>query len=175
MVSVPLGADLNLALQVVAFVLILVGLRYAVLTHRANAQGKEGGKGPEAVHKNLMTTAVIISGVGSIVWMIPNFILGWYYGSSGLGYGTGGYTSYLSYSGVYLPQWFLIPIMVVLGVVTAVLGVYLVLRMRWAGFPRSLAVKNYRSVMILTWSLWFINVIVGLLVFYYFALPPQAG
>jgi uncharacterized membrane protein YozB (DUF420 family) len=107
--------------------------------------------------------------------MVPNFFLGWYYSSGGLGYGTGGYNSYFSFSGAYLPQWYLIGSMVVVGTITTVLGVYLVLRMRWSGFPKSLAVQNFRAVMMATWTLWLINFVVGLLVFYYFVLPPFTG
>ena len=151
------------------FVLILVGLAYAIRTHDAYKHGGEDGQKFERAHKNLMTSAVLISGLGTVIWMVPNFILGWYYSSTGLGYGTGGYTSYLSSGGSYLTHWYLIAFMAVVGSLTAFLGVYLVLRMRWSGFPKSLAVQNYRRVMIITWSLWFVNVIVGLLVFYYFA------
>ncbi len=52
----------------------------------------------------------------------------------------------------------------------AILGVYLVLRMRWSGFPESLKVKNFRAVMITTWSRWILDFLVGVLVFYLFAL-----
>lgn len=166
---------MNLGLQLLAFVMILVGLRYAIKTHAAFKEGKEDGQKYEKTHKNLMTFAVIVSGVGTLIWMLPNFFLGWYYGTSGLGYGTGGYSSYFSFGSVLLGQWYLLAAMVVLGSLTAILGVYLVLRMRWSGFPKALAVENYRRVMILTWSLWFVNLIVGLAVFYFFALPPAPG
>ena len=117
-----------------------------------------------------MTSAVVISGIGTLVWMVPNLFLGWFYGQAGLGYGSGGYLSYFSFQGALYAHWYLIVAMAVLGSATAFLGVYLVLRMRWSGFPRSLAVKNYRAVMIATWSLWVLNMLVGLLVFYFFAL-----
>jgi hypothetical protein len=168
-----MGADLNLALQLVAFAMILVGLRFAILTHKGYAGGKdeEVKKAAkfEATHKDLMTLAVVVSGLGAVIWMVPNFMLGWFYGAKGLGFGTGGYNSYFEFSNVYYAHWYLIPIMVVVGTLTAVLGVYLVLRMRWSGFPEFLKVQNYRRVMIVTWTLWAINLLIGILVFYFFA------
>jgi hypothetical protein len=168
------GAELNLVLQLLAFLLILVGVRYAIRTRVAYAlgtdAGSEMGQKSERMHKNLMTSAVLVSGLGVVVWMVPNFLLGWNYDfSTPLGYGTGGYPSYFAQFGAYLPHWYLIPIMVAVGSLTAILGVYLVLRMRWSRFPQRLAVQNYRPVMITTWSLWVVNVLVGILVFYYFA------
>lgn len=140
-----------------------------MLTHAAFAQGKEEGAKLESKHKNLMTSAVIVSGLGTAVWMVPNFLLGWFYGPDGLGYGTGGYSSYFAFQGTYLPHWYLLVFMALVGIITAILGVYLVLRMRWGGFPEALKVQNYRAVMITTWSLWFINIVVGFVVFYFFA------
>lgn len=169
MANVPLGAGLNLGIQVISLAIILTGLRYAILTHRAFAQGKEDGIKLEGRHKNLMTSAVIVSGLGALVWMIPNYFFGWNYGTSGLGYGTGGYPSYYSRFGTANPHWYLIDFMVGIGSVTSFLGVYLVLRMRWNRFPEALKVQNFRPVMITTWSLWFVNIMVGFLVFYYFA------
>jgi hypothetical protein len=166
---VPLGATLNLGIQITALALILVGLRFAIRTHNAYAAEKEEGEKFEKTHKNLMTSAVIVSGLGVLIWMLPNFLLGWFYSSTGLGYGSGGYLSYLQFQGSYYPHWYLIPIMVGVGSLTAFLGVYLVLRMRWRRFPQSLAVQNFRRVMIPTWSLWFANILVGFLVFYFFA------
>jgi hypothetical protein len=167
--SIPLGAELNLGIQLIAFLLILLGVRYAILTHRAFSAGKEEGAKLESTHKNLMTSAVIVSGLGTIVWMLPNFLLGWFYGSNFMGYGTGGYASYFAYNGASYAHWYLIPLMVVIGSLTAVLGVYLVLRMRWSRFPEALKVQNFRAVMITTWSIWVVNVLIGLLVFYFFA------
>lgn len=174
-IPLPLGAELNFGLQVIALSLILVGLRFAIKTHRGYAAGtdagsQEGGKS-EKTHKNLMTTAVMVSGLGALIWMIPNLYLGWFYSSSGLGYGSGGYLSYIQLpGGAYNEHWYLIPIMVMVGSITAFLGVYLVLRMRWSRFPQALAVQNFRAVMIVTWSLWFLNTVVGFLVFYFFVL-----
>jgi hypothetical protein len=173
--TIPLVSELNLGLQIAALLLIVVGLRFAIRTHSAHSRGSADGSRSEAVHKNLMTAAVLVSGVGTVVWMVPNFFFGWFYQGGGLGYGSGGYASYFGQNGAYWPQWFLIPIMVIVGTATAVLGVYLVLRMRWSAFPKRLAIQNFRSVMIITWVLWLINVVVGLLVFYYFALPPFNG
>jgi len=173
-VSVVGGTVLNFVLQLLAFVLILFGVRYAIRTHNAyrlgTDEGNERGAKSEWVHKNLMTSAVLVSGLGVIIWMVPNFIAGWNYDYSSFpGYGTGGYPSYLTQFGTYNPHWYLIPIMVAVGSVTAFLGVYLVLRMRWSRFPQRLAVVNFRRVMITTWSLWVVNVLVGILVFYFFA------
>jgi hypothetical protein len=167
--TIPFGAELNLGIQIVAFLLILVGVRYAILTHRFEAAGKEEGERFERVHKNLMTSAVVVSGIGTIIWMLPNLFLGWFYGSNFMGYGTGGVSSYLEYNGAYYAHSYLIVLMVAVGAVTAILGVYLVLRMRWSGFPAALKVQNYRAVMIATWILWVVNVLIGLLVFYFFA------
>ncbi len=174
MVLIAAGAELNLALQLVAFGLILVGIRYAILTHKGYASGTEEGsqKGQksEKVHKNLMTSAVLVSGLGALIWMIPNFMFGWNYDFGSFpGYGSGGYLSYYSQLGTANPHSYLITIMVIVGSTTAFLGVYLVLRMRWSRFPQRLAVQNFRRVMILTWSLWVVNVFVGILVFYFFA------
>ncbi len=169
MATVPLGAEINLIVQVVSLVLILVGLRYAILTHRAFAQGAENGIKLESKHKNLMTSAVIVSGLGALVWMVPNYFFGWSYGTQGLGYGSGGYPSYYVFVSVPNPHGLLILFMVTVGSITAFLGVYLVLRMRWSRFPERLKVQNYRAVMITTWSLWFVNIIVGFLVYYLFA------
>ncbi len=174
MTYIPLGAELNLSLQIVALLVILFGLRYAVRTHNGykagTDEGSQAGAKAETVHKNLMTSAVIISGLGAVIWMIPNFISGWFYSQGGIGYGSGGYTSYFEFSSSVYPHWYLILIMVAVGSVTAVLGVYLVLRMRWSRFPQALAVKNFRAVMITTWSMWFVNIMVGFLVFYFFVL-----
>ena len=117
---------------------------------------------------NVMTAAVVLSGAGLLVWMLPNFLLGWEYSAEGLGYGTGGYESYLQYGGSLLPHWYLIVIHVILGSVAAVSGVYLVLRMRWRGFPRFLAIRNYRALMIGTWATWTADIVVGYAIFYFF-------
>ncbi len=179
MSSIPIGAELNLVIQLIAFGLILVGLRFAVQTHKALAAGKEEGQKLETAHKNLMTTAVLLSGLGTVIWMVPSLILGWYYSpSKGLGFGTGGYTSYFYQFGstsALLSQWYLIAAMATLGTVVAILGIYLVLRMRWSGFPQRLAVQNYRRLMIITWGLWALNLVIGLTVFYFFSLPGAAG
>jgi hypothetical protein len=167
--TVPLGAEVNLGIQTVSLVIILVGLRYAIMTHSAFAKGSEDGAKLESKHKNLMTSAVVVSGLGAVVWMIPNLVLGWFYDTTGFGYGSGGYQSYFLFGGVYNAHWYLLVLMAGLGSITAVLGVYLVLRMRWSRFPEALKVQNYRAVMITTWSLWFVNILVGFLVFYYFA------
>ncbi len=171
MAIIPLGAELNLGIQVVSLTIILVGLRFAILTHNAYAQGKEEGAKMEWRHKNLMTSAVIVSGLGAVVWMIPNYLFGWYYDytNGGLDYGTGGYSSFYATAGNVNPHWYLIDFMVGIGSLTAFLGVYLVLRMRWSKFPERLKVQNFRRVMITTWSLWFVNIIIGFGVFYYFA------
>jgi hypothetical protein len=144
------------------------------MTHNAYSSGTEEGsqKGQrtERTHKNLMTSAVLVSGVGVLIWMAPNLMFGWNYDLGSFpGYGTGGAQSYLTFGGAYLPHWYLIPVMAILGTVTAVLGVYLVLRMRWSGFPQALVIQNFRPVMITTWSLWVLNVLVGIAVFYFFA------
>jgi hypothetical protein len=171
---IPLGAELNLGLQVVALVLILMGLRYAIRTHKGYASGTDAGSQQgtksEKTHKNLMTTAVLVSGIGVLIWMMPNLLYGWFYNQGGLGYGSGGYLSYFVFSGVYNSHWYLIAIMAIVGSVTAFLGVYLVLRMRWSRFPQVLAVQNFRAVMIVTWTMWFLNLMVGFLVFYFFVL-----
>ncbi len=95
---------MNLGLQIIALLLILVGLRYAIETHNAVKASSEDMPKHESVHKNLMTSAVIVSGLGAIIWMVPNFLLGWFYGSNPLGYGTGRYTGYLEYNGSNLPH-----------------------------------------------------------------------
>ena len=192
---VPLGSEINLALQIIALVLLLVGLRYAILTHNGfhmkdtamassptvqrgsvshESTAPKHGIAPERtefIHKNIMTLAVVVSGIGVLIWMIPNLILGWFYSSSGLGYGSGGYLSYFEFGGVYNPHWYLIDLMIVVGSLTAILGIgiYLVLRMRWSEFPKQLAIQNFRGLMIVTWSLWFLNIILGFAVFYFFA------
>ncbi|MBI3840511.1 MAG: hypothetical protein HY297_00900 [Thaumarchaeota archaeon] len=148
-------------------------MRYAIRTHKSYAAGTEEGSNlgakSEKTNKNLMTSAVIVSGVGAVFWMVPNFVFGWNYGTSFPEYGTGGYGSYLTLFGTYNPHWYLIPAMVAVGSATAFLGVYLVLRMRWSGFPRRLAVQNFRPVMITTWTLWVLNVFIGFIVYYFFA------
>ncbi|MBI3859595.1 MAG: hypothetical protein HY296_05075 [Thaumarchaeota archaeon] len=168
MTSLPLGAELNLGIQILSLAIILTGLRYAILTHDAFAQGTENGIKFESKHKNLMTSAVIVSGLGAVVWMIPNYFFGWFYGSSGLDYGSGGSASYFSVFGTANPHWYLIGFMVGIGSLTSFLGVYLVLRMRWRAFPERLKVQNFRPVMIVTWGLWFLNIMIGFVVFYYF-------
>lgn len=119
---------------------------------------------------NLMTAAVAVSGFGLLVWMLPNFLLGWGYGKGGLGYGTGGYASYLEYHGTLLPHWYLIVIHVALGSLVAFFGVYLILRMRWRRFPRSLAVRNYRTLMMATWVMWVVDIAIGYAILYFFVL-----
>ncbi len=166
---VPLGSEINLGLQIIALILLLLGLSYAIKTHNGYAAKKDLAPKSESVHKNIMTVAVLVSGLGVIIWMVPNFILGWFYNRSGLGYGSGGYLSYFESNGTYYPHWYLIPIMVVVGTITAILGVYLVLRMRWKKFPQALAVQNFRAVMIFTWAIWFLNILLGFAVFYFFA------
>lgn len=168
MSSYPLGAVFNLSAQLVSLALILIGLRFAIRTHNAYASGSEDGAKYENVHKTLMTSAVIVSGLGVLAWMLPNFLLGWFYGPNFFGFGTGGYSSYFAIAGTYNSHWYLLALMVVIGPVTSVLGVYLVLRMRWTGFPERLKVQNFRPVMITTWSLWFVNIVIGVLVFYFY-------
>ena len=168
MSSIPLGAVFNLISQVVSLGLILIGLRFAIRTHNAYSSGSATGPRFESFHRNLMTSAVVVSGLGVVIWMVPNLILGWFYGPNFLGYGIGGYSSYFGIGGTYNPHWYLILLMAVVGSVTSFLGVYLVLRMRWSGFPERLKVQNFRRVMITTWGLWFFNIVIGFLVFYFF-------
>ncbi|MDE1819599.1 MAG: hypothetical protein KGJ23_06205 [Euryarchaeota archaeon] len=169
--AVPLGAWMNLVLQSGALVLLLIGLVLAIRAHRAIAEGKAEAERHVNRHMNIMTTAILLSGAGLLLWMLPSFYLGWYYQKGGLGWGTGGWQSYVYQyqSSVPLTHGWLIVIHVALGSVAAILGVYLVLRMRWSGFPEALKVRNFRAVMITTWIVWFSNVLVGYLVFYYFA------
>ncbi|MCI4318555.1 MAG: DUF420 domain-containing protein [Thermoplasmata archaeon] len=166
----PPGAELNLALQGIAVGLLLVGLWAGIRTHREmRAPTPAAPPSSESLHKNVMTAAVGVSAMGVIVWMIPNLLSGWYYTSTGLGYGTGGYDSYFTLSGAALPHAYLLWIHIPLGALVLGLAVYLVVRMRWAKFPPRLAVRNFRALMIVTWVLWIVNFAIGLAVFYYFA------
>ncbi len=171
---IPLGAEINLGLQTVSLAIILAGFMFAIRTHKGykmgTDEGNQAGAKAEGSHKNLMTAAVLVSGVGALIWMVPNLLLGWFYNQGGLGYGSGGYLSYFQLAGALHPHWYLLLFMGVVGSLTAFLGVYLVLRMRWSGFPQRLAVKNFRAVMLTTWGLWFVNIIVGFVVFYFFVL-----
>ncbi len=168
--GIPLGATLNVGLQTATLVLLLLGLRYGVRTHRALQKGMESASVAEGIHMNLMTSAVAVSGVGLLVWMLPNFLLGWGYGTNLLGYGTGGYQSYLESSGVALPHAFLLILHILLGGIVAVLGALLVVRMRWGRVPRAPSIGIYRLVMVATWAMWFTNILVGYAIFYYFAI-----
>lgn len=168
--SYPLGALLNAAIQTATLALLLVGLGYGIRTRRKIPAGSGPVSPARRIHMNVMTAAVLLSGLGLLIWMLPNFLLGWGYGATGLGYGTGGYESYLQARGSLLPHWYLIVIHVILGSLAAVSGVYLVLRMRWRRFPRILAVRNYRALMIGTWAIWFADILVGYAIFYFFAL-----
>lgn len=168
--SIALGAALNVVLQTLTLVLLLVGLRYGIRTHRALLSGAESAARLERAHMNLMTAAVALSGIGLLVWMVPNFFFGWTYGTGLLGYGTGGYQSYLTYAGSALPHAVLVVVHVALGSVVAVLGLVLVVRMRWGRPARSASIGNYRYVMIATWAMWFVNIFVGYAIFYYFVL-----
>lgn len=150
--------------------MILIGLRFAVKTHGAYSSGSQDGSRLEGFHKNLMTSAVAVSGLGVLVWMVPNFLLGWFYGPNYVGYGSGGYGSYFGIAGTLNSHWYLIVIMVVFGSVTSFLGVYLVLRMRWSRFPEALKVQNFRRLMIVTWALWSANILVGYLIFYFYVI-----
>ena len=163
-----------MGLQTATLVLLLIGLRYGVRTRRTMASRSGGTSSARRTHSNLMTGTVVLSGLGLLVWMLPNFVLGWGYGTGGLGYGTGGYESYLRYGGSLLPHWYLIVIHVILGTLAAIFGVYLVIRMRWRRFPRFLAIRNYRGLMIVTWGIWFVDILVGYAVFFFFALS-QTG
>lgn len=165
---IPLGSELNLGLQTLALLLLFIGLWFAFRTHREVAGGTSLAPS-ERFHQEIMTAAVLVSGLGLLLWMLPSLLDGWYYSTSGLGYGQGGYQSYFSYAGVPLKHASLLVVHILLGAISAVLGVYLLLRMRWKRFPKWLAVRNFRAVMVLTWSVWAVNVFVGYAVFYYFA------
>jgi uncharacterized membrane protein YozB (DUF420 family) len=165
---IPLGSELNLGLQTVALLLLFIGLWLAFRTHREIAAGASPAPS-ERFHREVMTAAVLLSGLGLLLWMLPSLLDGWYYTASGLGYGQGGYQSYFSYAGVPLKHASLLVAHILLGAVSAALGVYLLLRMRWRRFPKWLAVRNFRAVMVLTWCVWAVNVLVGYAVFYYFA------
>ncbi len=119
---------------------------------------------------NLMTGAVALSGVGLVVWMLPNFLLGWGYGTGVLGYGTGGFQSYLGIGGHPLPHADLVILHVLLGTATAALGVLLVVRMRWGRSTEGPSIGNYRFVMVATWVMWFTNIFLGYAIFYYFVI-----
>jgi hypothetical protein len=165
---IPLGSELNLGLQTVALLLLFLGLWFAVRTHREIAFGASPAPS-ERVHRELLTAAILVSGLGLLLWMLPNLLYGWYYSPSGLGYGQGGYQSYFAFAGIPLEHASLLLAHIVLGAVSAALGAYLLIRMRWKRFPKWLAVRNFRAVMVLTWCVWAINVFVGYAVFYYFA------
>ncbi len=166
----PLGATVNAGLQTLTLALLLLGLRYGVRTHRAIRDRAGTASALERTHMNLMTAAVGVSGVGLLVWMVPNFLLGWGYGPNPLGYGSGGYPSYLQYGGVPLPHAYLVILHVLLGSLVALLGGFLVVRMRWGPPFKSPSIGKYRIVMIATWALWFGNIFVGYAIFYYFVI-----
>ncbi len=168
--GIPLGATVNAGLQTVILALLVLGLRYAVRAHRAIRDRANPASRAERIHMNLMTSAVAVSGIGLAVWMLPAFLLGWGYGANLLGYGAGGYQSYLESAGVALPHAYLVILHVVLGTIVAALGVFLVVRMRWFSPPGAPSIGKYRFVMIATWSMWFANIFVGYAIFYYYVI-----
>ncbi|MHB8567629.1 MAG: hypothetical protein ACYC7D_13385 [Nitrososphaerales archaeon] len=67
-------AQLNLGFQIIALVLLLIGLSCAVKIHKE--QESHSPQKSENAHKNIMTLAVIFSGLGTVIWTVPNFLLG---------------------------------------------------------------------------------------------------
>ncbi|MCI4363020.1 MAG: hypothetical protein L3K13_01765 [Thermoplasmata archaeon] len=165
---IPLGSEINLGIQTVALIFLFVGLWFAFRTHRELRSGAAPAPS-ERIHREIMTAAILLSGIGLLLWMVPSLLDGWYYSTSGLGYGTGGSQSYFAYAGMPLKHASLLLVHIALGAISAALGVYLLVRMRWKRFPAWLAVRNFRAAMVVTWCVWAANVFVGYAVFYYFA------
>jgi len=152
----------------------VIGFYFAYNARRQTGPMAERSGRSISFHMNFMTIAIVLAGIGLVLWMLPALLLGWNSSSGPIGYGTGGPSSYFGYGGVLYPQWYLLAAHIILGTIVAALAVYLLLRMRWPGFPRRLAVRNFRAVMLTTWVLWVANVAIGILVFYYFTYLGQA-
>lgn len=168
MPPIPLGAELNLGLQLSAMALLIAGFYLAFHAHRRTGPAIDLPGRAIFLHMNVMTLAITLAGVGLLVWMLPNLLLGWYYAPSGLGYGQGGIQSYFELGSGLTPHWYVLVAHLALGLTVAALALYLLLRMRWPAFPRRLAVVNFRRWMQVTWLLWIVNVAIGLAVFYFF-------
>jgi hypothetical protein len=97
--SVPLGAGMNLGLQLGGLDLLLAGFFFVDHVPRRTRPAEVKSRRAIALRRRLMTAAVALARVGSLAWMLPSLIADWYYGGLGLAWGSGGWESYFVLNG----------------------------------------------------------------------------
>lgn len=136
-------ADLNLILHLAILILVLTGFTFA---RRKKFE----------VHEKWMFAAIILAAVSFFAWMAP---------------------SYIRYFDVIVNEFYTFGVMitnihVVLGVVSGILAVYIVLRMKF-DLPERFKVKRVRRLMRTTFTLWLLTFVFGLAFYlWYYILKP---
>jgi uncharacterized membrane protein YozB (DUF420 family) len=99
-----------------------------------------------------MFTAIVLVGISFFAWMAPSYIGNWH----------------VIVEEFYSPGVIITNIHVILGVISGVLAIYIVLRMK-SDLPQRFTVKRVKRLMRTTFTLWWLTFIFGVsfYIFYY--------
>jgi uncharacterized membrane protein YozB (DUF420 family) len=125
-------ADLNLLLHLAILLFILIGFTFA---RRKRFE----------VHEKWMFSAIVLVGLSFFAWMVPSYISNWH----------------VILEEFYSPGVIITNIHVALGIVSGILAIYIVLRMKF-DLPPKLTVKRVKRLMRTTFTLWWLTFIFGL-------------
>jgi len=136
-------ADLNLILHLAILILMIAGFTFA---RRKKFE----------VHEKFMLAAIVLAGVSFFAWMAP---------------------SYIKYLDVVVSEFYTLGVIitnihVLLGVISGILAVYIVLRMKF-DLPERFRVKRVKRLMRATFTLWLLALVFGLSFYiWYYVLKP---
>lgn len=136
-----LPADITLMVQAVVFLILLTGFTYA--------RGKKFD-----THGRIMATAVALSGITLVTWMIPTLI-----DSFGI------LVKELATRGKFYSAAIVTVLHVALGSSAAALSLYIITRMS-INLPASIRVKNIRRLMRVTLVVWTATFLMGTYLYY---------
>ena len=138
--AAPLGSDLNLLFQIAIFLLVLTGFTFA------RRQEYE-------VHEKWMFSGIVLAAVSFFVWMAPSYARNFD----------------LVISDFYAPGIIITNVHMILGIITGILSVYIVARMK-LDLPKKFRVKRVKRLMRTTFGLWILTFSFGVLFYvWYFA------
>ena len=131
-------ADLNFILHLVILLLIIAGFTFA-------------RKKRFEVHEKWMFTAIVLVSISFFAWMAPSYIGNWH----------------VIVDEFYSPGVIITNIHVILGVISGILAVYIILRMK-LDLPPRFTVKRVKRLMRTTFTLWWLTFIFGVSFYIYY-------
>ena len=138
--AAPLGSDLNLLFHIGIIVLVLTGFTFA-------------RRKKYHIHEKWMFSAIVLVAVSFFVWMAPSYAKNFN----------------LVMSDFYAPGIIITNAHVILGIMTGILAVYIVARMK-LDLPGKFKVKRVKRLMRTTFAFWILTFSFGVLFYvWYFA------